>query len=49
MYFSGYAIEENRRFVEDAGLNVESAQREVILEDGRPVGFLWIVATKPAS
>jgi scyllo-inosamine 4-kinase len=35
MYFSGYPPEENRRFLEEAGLRVESGQPETILEDGR--------------
>lgn len=48
MYFSGYATDDNRRFVEDARLTVVSSQHEVILENGRKVGFLWIVANKPS-
>jgi SAM-dependent methyltransferase len=48
MYFSGYAPDENRRFVEQAGLAIESAQEEAILENGEPVIFHWIVARKPA-
>ena len=48
MYFSGYATEDNQRFVEDAGLVVARAQQEVILENGRKVGFFWIVAHKPS-
>ena len=49
MYFSGYAPAENRRFVEQAGLEVLSAQEEAILEDGRPTVFHWILARKPAT
>jgi len=54
MYFSGYAEAENRRFVEEAGLRVESARvetaerrttRQDAVEGGRET-FLWVVATK---
>src|SRR5437879_2276437 len=47
MYFSGYSVEENRRFVDQVGLKIESAPIESILEDGQSVQFLWIVASKP--
>ena len=47
MYFSGYPAEDNRRFVEQAGLRVTSAQVETIHENGTPVSFLWVVAEKP--
>jgi cyclopropane fatty-acyl-phospholipid synthase-like methyltransferase len=49
MYFSGYAPEATRRFVEDAGLAIERLQTETILEAGRPTAFLWLVARKPAD
>ena len=49
MFFSGYPPEENRRFLEHSGLAVHLLRREQILEDGRPVGFLWAVAQKPAG
>jgi SAM-dependent methyltransferase len=48
MYFSGYAPADNRRFVEQAGLTIESAAEEAILENGEPAVFHWIVARKPA-
>jgi cyclopropane fatty-acyl-phospholipid synthase-like methyltransferase len=48
MYFSGYAPAENRRFVEEAGLEILSAKEETILENGQPTVFHWIVARKPA-
>jgi len=48
MYFSGYRVEDNRSFVERAGLQIESARIETILEDGQPVQFLWVVAKKPS-
>ena len=44
MYFSGYAVEDNCRFVEEAGLRITSAQIETILENAHPVEFFWIVA-----
>ena len=47
MYFSGYGVEDNRHFVENAGLEIESALIETIVEDGEPVRFLWIVARRP--
>lgn len=47
MYFSGYSIEDNRRFLEEAGLRVMSLTEERIFENGLPVGFLWSVAQKP--
>lgn len=47
MYFSGYPVEENQRFVERAGLEITSARIETILEQNRPVAFLWVVARKP--
>jgi SAM-dependent methyltransferase len=47
MYFSGYAPEENWRFVREAGLEIVSTSRERNVEDGRQVGFLWLVARKP--
>jgi SAM-dependent methyltransferase len=46
MYFSGYGVDENRRFVERASLDIESAQVETIFEDGEPVAFLWVVAQR---
>jgi predicted TPR repeat methyltransferase len=46
MYFSGYSVKDNTRFVEEAGFEVRSASVATILEDGRPVAFLWIVAEK---
>ena len=46
MYFSGYSVDDNRRFVEEAGFEVRTATLETIHEDGRPVAFLWVVAQK---
>lgn len=47
MYFSGYSVEENQRFLDAAGLLTVSAQVETIYEEGDPVAFLWVVAEKP--
>jgi SAM-dependent methyltransferase len=49
MYFSGYRTAVNQRFVEQAGLEITRAQAETIVEDGRPVQFLWVVARKPQT
>jgi lactoylglutathione lyase len=46
MYFSGYSVDDNKRFVEEAGFDVRMATVETIHEDGRPVAFLWVVAEK---
>lgn len=46
MYFSGAAPEDTRRYLAAAGLQIETFQNETILEDGRPVTFLWVVACK---
>jgi SAM-dependent methyltransferase len=46
MYFSGYAPADSRRFVIDAGLEIETFRYERILEQGRPTRFLWVVARK---
>jgi SAM-dependent methyltransferase len=55
MYFSGYAPDDTARFVEEAGLRVESArvetpERRTTRRPGEVVeqaSFLWVVATKP--
>jgi SAM-dependent methyltransferase len=49
MYFSGYGVEESMGFVERAGLAIESAQVEAILEDCESVEFLWVVAKRRAT
>jgi SAM-dependent methyltransferase len=46
MYFSGYAPDDTRRFVEDAGLSIVSLQTEEIIENGVSVQFDWLVARK---
>ena len=48
MYFSGYSLEENRSLIEQAGLQIVDLRTETILENGRPVRFLWAVARKAA-
>jgi SAM-dependent methyltransferase len=48
MYFSHYGAKRNRRLVEAAGMEIESA--DVLAEPGdrHDARFLWIVARKPA-
>lgn len=46
MYFSGYAPEDARRFLTEAGLQTEVFREETILEDGRPTRFRWVVARR---
>jgi SAM-dependent methyltransferase len=47
MYFSHFDGATNRRLVAEAGLRIISAREETADEDGAPVTFLWVVATKP--
>jgi nicotinamidase-related amidase/SAM-dependent methyltransferase len=55
MYFSGYAEAESRRFVEEAGLRIESARVETPErrttrrhdQEFERHSFLWVIATKP--
>jgi SAM-dependent methyltransferase len=47
MYFSHFDGATNQRLVEEAGLQIISAQEETADEDGAPVTFLWVVARKP--
>jgi SAM-dependent methyltransferase len=47
MYWSSFDGEANRRLVEEAGLQIESARVEDEDEHGESVAFLWIVARKP--
>ena len=49
MYFSGYPLRENRRFLQEAGLEIVSLQPEQILENNYPTRFLWTVARKPTG
>ncbi len=47
MYWSSYEADTNRRFVEDAGLEIFSDEIETYNDiDGVPGTFLWIVARK---
>ena len=48
MYFSQYSARVSRRLVEEAGLDVESAEILVEPEDRVDARFLWIVARAPA-
>jgi hypothetical protein len=47
MYFSGDAPEDARRFLTEAGFQIEDSRDETIIEDGRPARFLWVVAWTP--
>jgi hypothetical protein len=47
MFFSGYATDDTRRFIEQAGLAVTSLREERIVENGRSVSFWWVIANKP--
>jgi SAM-dependent methyltransferase len=49
MFFSHYGATTNKRLIRDAGLHIVSAQVEQTDEDGVPVPFLWVVATKPGG
>ena len=44
MYWSNFDSETNRQLVQDAGLQIISAEEETADEFGSPVTFLWIVA-----
>ena len=47
MYFSAFDAATNRRLVQDAGLELLTAEEIIRNEDGVPVTFLWVVARKP--
>ena len=47
MYWSHFDSQTNQLLVQEAGLQILSAQEETADEDGIPVTFLWIVAQKP--
>ena len=49
MYFSAFDAATNRRLVQDAGLELLSADEITGDEDGVPVTFLWMVARKPTG
>jgi SAM-dependent methyltransferase len=48
MYFGGHGTEESLRLLMEAGLVVESAELVTEDEDGVPVIFLWVQASKPS-
>jgi SAM-dependent methyltransferase len=48
MFFSGFDLSASRRLVESAGFAIERLRPETIEENGRPVSFVWLVATTPA-
>ncbi len=47
MYWSHFDSETNQLLVQEAGLQILSAQEETADEDDNPVTFLWVVAQKP--
>jgi len=47
MYWSSFDSATNVRLVEEAGLEIVSAQEETADEFGQPVTFLWVAARKP--
>ena len=47
MFWSSHDSETNKRLVEEAGLDLISAEEVTGEEDGEPVTFLWLVARKP--
>jgi cyclopropane fatty-acyl-phospholipid synthase-like methyltransferase len=49
MYWSHFDAETNRRLVQNAGLQILTAQEETAEEHGQPTTFLWIVARRPGS
>ena len=49
MYWSSFDGETNQRLVEEAGLNILSAQEETAEEFGEPITFLWVIAQRPAQ
>jgi SAM-dependent methyltransferase len=46
MYWSHFDSQTNQRLIQEAGLQLLSAQEETAEEDGVPVTFLWVVAQK---
>jgi SAM-dependent methyltransferase len=49
MFFSHFGATTNKRLVREAGLRILSARIEQTDEDGVPVSFLWVVASKPGG
>jgi cyclopropane fatty-acyl-phospholipid synthase-like methyltransferase len=48
MFSSSHVPETTLRLVEEAGLRTLDARVRTVAEDGRPITFLWIVATREA-
>ena len=46
MYWSSWDHRTNRRLISDAGLDILVDTVETTLEDGQPVAFQWLIATK---
>jgi ubiquinone/menaquinone biosynthesis C-methylase UbiE len=49
MFRSSWDTETNVRLVEAAGFEVVRSTIEEVVEHGRPIAFLWVVARKPAT
>jgi SAM-dependent methyltransferase len=49
MFFSHYDAEKNRDLVQQAGLEIISAEVAAEEEDGEQVEFLWVAARKPTD
>jgi hypothetical protein len=47
MYWSSYDSETNKRLIQEAGLQIISAEKEAAQEFDKEVTLLWIVAQKP--
>jgi SAM-dependent methyltransferase len=47
MYFSHFGAKKNRRLVERAGLEIESAEIDTEPEDRHDARFLWVIARAP--
>jgi SAM-dependent methyltransferase len=47
MYFSHFGAKKNRRLVERAGLEIESAEIDAEPEDRHDARFLWVIARAP--
>jgi SAM-dependent methyltransferase len=49
MYWSIFDSATNKQLIQQAGLQIRSAQEETETEDGVPITFLWVVAQKTAE
>ena len=46
MYWSHFDADKNQNLIRAAGLTIQSADVQTDMEDGSPISFLWVVATK---